>query len=616
MSTSSRPQVAAPGQAQIQSASNADTEPARRPLNLKLLVRLFGYTQPHARQRNALFIICVIRSAQLPMLAWALGALIGGPITDRDLGLLTWGVLGFSLFAVMTEVVFYYRIKLSLNLGESVVHDLRQAVFSHLHRMPMSFFYRTKLGTIISRVNSDINAVRNGVQSVFFVTMVQIGQGLIAAAIMCWIDWVLFLCVLAMAPGLYLMTDIFRHRLSRATRDVQESFSRVTASLAEAVNGIRVTQGFAREDINAGLFRSLVADHSRYNLAVSRASALYLPILDLNTQFFTGVLLVVGGYRVLTPGIDMPLDGLIQFLFLAALLFQPVQIIGQMYNLALMSMAGAERVFRFLDTKPDWEDAPDARPVRLTEGKVEFRHVDFSYDGKTKVLRGVSFVARPGTTTALVGETGSGKSTILSLVSKFYLPAGGEVLFDGQRAEAITTPSLHRHLGVVQQQNFLFTGTALDNIRLGKPEATEDEVRACLDSLGCKDLIENLPEGLATVVGEKGTGISLGQRQLICFARALLPDPKFILLDEATSSIDAITELRLQNALAMLLSGRTSFVVAHRLSTIRRADQIILLGHGRVREVGSHRELVERGGAYAKLYRQFADAAESVKNEL
>jgi len=617
--SSSSPHAAAPGQASISKDVGERArkrDPKQKPLDLKILVRLFKYTKPYALHRNILCSLAIIRSIQLPILAWALGEVIGGPITNRQPDQLVWYVLGFAALAVVVEVTFYFRVKLALQLGENVVHDLRNAAFRHLHTMPMSFFHRTKLGTIISRMTSDTEALRTGVQNVLFISLVQLGQGIVSALIMCWIDWVLFLIVLAMAPGLYIMTDIFRHRLSKASREVQESFSRVTASLAEAVNGIRVTQGFAREEVNAGLFRSLIQDHSRYNINVARASAMYLPILDLNTQFFTGALLVIGGYRVLSPEINMPLEDLIQFLFLAALFFQPVQVLGQMYTMALQSMAGAERVFNFLDTKPDWEDEPDAKDVEITHGKVEFRDVDFSYDGKAKVLRGVSFAAEPGTTTALVGETGSGKSTILALVSKFYLPGGGQVLFDGTPVQKIKTQCLHRHLGVVQQQNFLFTGSVYDNIRFGKPEASEDEVWQCLDDLGCKDLMEKLPDRLETIVGEKGTGISLGQRQLICFARALLPDPKFIQLDEATSSIDAITELRLQNALAMLLSGRTSFVVAHRLSTIRRADQIILLSHGQVMEVGNHAALLARDGAYAKLYRQFTDATESVKNEL
>ncbi|MEM1059814.1 MAG: ABC transporter ATP-binding protein [Verrucomicrobiota bacterium] len=608
-------QAAAPGQAAI-SRQRGPAEPKQRPLDSGIFVRLFGYTRPYAALRNVLAGLALTRSVQLPVLAWILGEVIGGPISNRQPDALFWGVLGFLAFSVFVEVTFYFRSRLALQLGESVVHDLRAECFAHLHRMPMSFFHRTKLGTIISRLTSDIEALRTGVQNVLFISIVQLGQGIVSAIIMCWIDWALFLIVLAMAPGLYIMTDIFRHRLSKASRDVQESFSRVTASLAEAVNGIRVTQGFAREEVNAGLFRQLIQDHSRYNINMARASALYLPILDLNTQFFTGALLVIGAYRVLSPEIAMPLEDLIQFLFLAALFFQPVQVLGQQYNVALQAMAGAERVFRFLDTKPDWEDDPAAREVKLTTGQVEFRGVNFSYDGETPVLRDLSFTAPPGTTTALVGETGSGKSTILALVSKFYLPGGGELLFDGIPVEKITTQSLHRHLGVVQQQNFLFTGSVYDNIRFGRPEATEAEVWDCLDQLGCKDLIEQLPQSLATIVGEKGTGVSLGQRQLICFARALLPDPKFILLDEATSSIDAITELRLQNAMTMLLSGRTSFVVAHRLSTIRRADQILLLSHGRLVESGDHRSLLERNGDYAKLYRQFTDAAESVKNEL
>jgi ATP-binding cassette subfamily B protein len=351
-------------------------------------------------------------------------------------------------------------------------------------------------------------------------------------------------------------------------------------------------------------------------MGTARSSAILLPLLELNSQFFVAILLMLGGWQVLHGHVGIQV--LITFFLFANQFFAPLQVLGNLYNQALISMAGAERVFQLLDTKPDWEDAPDAvalpdpRTSSASAGnasargaRVELRAVSFGYQPSRPVLQDVSFTAEPGQMVALVGHTGSGKSSIINLVSKFYLPTSGEVLIDGREIRTITGRSLHRQTGMVQQHNFLFAGTVLDNIRFGRPEATEAEVRAAVARLGCADLFDSLPQGLATVVGERGGGISTGQRQLVCFARALLADPRLLILDEATSAIDALTEARLQQALLTLLAGRTSFVVAHRLSTIRRADLVLVLDRGRVVERGTHAELLSLKKHYAALHDRF-----------
>ena len=582
-----------------------------KPLEWGLIRRMFTYARPVKRELNILLVLTVIRSAQLPALIWASAAIISGPIAHHDIGGLPWAVLGYGLLALTTDVLFHWRQRYALEIGETVVNGLRAEIFAKTQRQPMSFFHRVKLGRIISRVTSDVESLRVGIQDVMFVSAIQLGQMVFTAIVMVRCDWVLFLVVAGLAPVLWGANRHFRVRLSHLTRAAQESFSRVTATLAESVNGIRVTQGFVRQETNAGLFRGLLADHSRYNMALARTSAKLTPLLELNSQFFVAILLLFGGWRVFDGA--MSIDALITFFFLSNFFFSPIAVIGNQYNQALVAMAGAERVFRLIDTQPAWEDAPDAVALPKVAGqgaRVEFRKISFGYDPARLVLHEVDFVAEPGQTVALVGHTGSGKTSIINLAAKFYLPTSGELFIDGREVRTITSNSLHRQLGMVPQQNFLFSGTVLANIRLARPEATEAEVRAAAQQLDCLDLLEALPQGLHTEVGERGAGLSVGQRQLVCFTRALLADPRLVILDEATSSIDALTEARLQKALVMLLRGRTSFVVAHRLSTIRHADLVLVLDQGRVIERGTHAALLAGGGHYAALYRQFVQVDE------
>lgn len=570
-----------------------------------LLRRVFTYARPYDRIRNWLVAMVVLRSCLLPAAAWAIGAIINGPIAHADPVGIAWSTAGFAVLIVLTQFGMHFRMRLALELGESVIHDLRAALFRHILSMNMGFFDRTKAGRIISRMTNDLDAIRVGVQDIVFVSLVQGGQMVITALLMIWYDWVLFLIMLIIAPVIWRLNTFFKRRITEQQRQTQESFSRVTAALAESVSGMRVTQGFVREEVNAGFFRELVADHSRYNVGAGQTSAIFLPLLELNTQFFIALLVVVGGYRAIDPAIARPVGDIVQFFFLANLFFDPIRNLGNQYNRALTAMVGAERVFTLLDTKPDWEDGPDALALPSLSGRVEFRDLTFGYDPDHPVLHGVSFMAEPGMTVALVGHTGSGKTSIINLVSKLYLPTCGLLEIDGRDIRKISSVSLRQHMGIVQQHSFLFEGTVLDNIRFARPDATSREVIDCVRRLDCLDLMESLPNGFRTAVGEGGTNLSVGQRQLVSFARAMMVDPRILILDEATSAIDALTEVRVQRALERLLQGRTSFVVAHRLSTIRTADLILVLENGRIVERGRHDELEAAGGIYSGLHRHF-----------
>ncbi len=597
-----------------------DKEAKQRPLSFAVIRRLLGYTKPYALRRNTLIVLALVRSVQLPALAWALAAVLNGPVLAKDWHGTLWGAAGFFLLAVSTAVVFHYRMRLALELGEDVVHDLRAEIFEHLQSMSMRFYDSTKLGRIISRVTSDAENVRMGVQSVLFITLVQLGAMVVAAAIMLYYDPPLFFVVLAMAPVLWWVSQFFRNRLSTAYRATQESFSRVTATLAESVNGIRVTQGFVRQDTNAELFGDLVDDHASYHVKSSKLQAVFLPFLELNSQVFMAVLLAIGGAQVLLGvffadyAAVSPLDrfeSLVVFALLMPQFFNPIATIGRQYNDALTAMAGAERVFGLLDTEPEQLDSAGAIGLPTIQGRVELDNITFGYLPNKPVLHGISLIAEPGQTVALVGETGSGKSSIINLIAKFYLPNEGRVLIDGYDTQQVTGKSLAQQLGIVLQRNYLFTGTVMDNIRVGRPEASDEEVIESARALDCLDILELLPQGLLTEVGEKGGNLSLGQRQIVCFCRAMLADPRILILDEATSAVDTMTEAKVQVALARLLAGRTSFVVAHRLSTIRHADTVLLLDNGKIIERGSHNELLAKGGRYASLYRQFIQASEA-----
>lgn len=576
------------------------------PLSFRIIRRLLGYTRPYRRKMGWLFVTVILRGIQLPLLAWSIGAIIKGPIATGDADELFFAVAAFLAFALFTELNFHFRVRFAQEIGENVIHDLRGALLHHWLRMPMSYFQSMPVGRMISRLTGDAEGVRTGVQNVLFVSLVQTGQMLGAGILMAWEDWRLFACALGVAPIVWFLNKMFRGRLSDAYRAQSDSFSRISATMAETVGGMRVTQSFSRQDVNESMFHELVADHARYNLNAARAGGQFLPLLELSSQAFLAALLLLGGWRALDPTDPMPVGSVIQFFFLAGLFFQPIVLLGNLLNEAMTAMAGAEKLFRVLDTQPEWEDPPDALRPQAIRGEVEFRDVSFRYTQDRPTLSNISFHVQPGTSVALVGATGSGKSTLAGLLAKFQLAASGQVLIDGIDIRKLASDTLHRHLGVVPQQNHLFSGTILENIRVVRSDSTRDQVMEILKKLNCEDVIDGVPGGLDAIVGEHGSGLSLGQRQMICFARAMLADPALLILDEATSAVDPLTEKRTQIALQQLLHGRTTFIVAHRLSTIRRADLVLVLDHGRIIESGSPAELLQRGGAFAGLWAKMA----------
>lgn len=516
--------------------------------------------------------------------------------------------IGAGIVALLA-IAFYFVMSIRLiainRLAELVVFDIRHDLFAHVQSLDMSFFDRTKLGRILSRGTGDISAVRNAVVHVIPRTVLHTLMMVFLFAVMFRYDVVLAFILLGAVPVVYLANTFFDRRLTTVYRTVQESFSRLTSNIAETVSGIRVTQAFAREDINAALFEGLCQDHRRNNMRAAHVHGLYIPMFELCFAVATVLIIVVGAWR-LEQG-HMSTADLIGFLLCIGGFFMSIIIIADLYNITLQAMAGAERIFALLDTRPQITDQAEAEPLSRTSNgaRIEFRNVTFGYTAERSVLHDVSFTAEPGRTIALVGHTGSGKTSIVSLICRLYAHQSGDILIDGRPIQNITLASLHSQTGLVLQDNFLFTGSVMDNIRFARPDATDDQVRAACLALDCLEVFESLPEGLLTDVGERGTGISLGQRQLVTFARAMLADPRILMLDEATSAVDTFTEYRIQLALEKLMQGRTCIVVAHRLSTVRRADQILVLDHGRIIERGTHDQLLAADARYATLYNEF-----------
>ncbi|MGQ0530616.1 MAG: ABC transporter ATP-binding protein [Panacagrimonas sp.] len=592
-------------------AANVMTEGRSSALNWRVLRRIYAYTHPHAAKRNWIFALTALRAVQRPMMGFALGWVVNTAITPGDWHLTLWGALGFALLALFTEITFYVRQRATLELGESVVHDLRTHFFTNLQAMNLAYFHRTKLGSILSRMISDIENVRRGVQHVFFFTPMLFGMMAVSSALMLWQNAALFTTLMLIAPVIAWINRRFHGRMSEASRAVQRSHSRITGKVAESVNGMRVIQSCVQEEPNFDRYDTLVGSHAGNNVRLGRDQAVYLSLLDFNSQAFLALLLAIGGYGALQGWGAIQADDVVTFFFLSNHFFHPLQQIGRLYTISVMAMAGAERICSVLDETPDWTDPPNAPPLPLARGQIEVRNLSFGYLPQQRVLRDIDLSIQAGQTVALVGATGSGKSTLASLIAKFYLPQAGRIEVDGHDLAAHQTASWRQQISIVPQRNFLFTGTVLDNIRLGKLDATEADVRAAAAALDALAILDDLPQGLHTPVGENGHQLSLGIRQLICFVRAWLANPRLLILDEATSAIDTLTEARLQRALNTLLSGRTSIIIAHRLSTIRRADLICVLDHGRIVERGTHRQLLDLQGRYAALHTQFVAASAS-----
>jgi ATP-binding cassette subfamily B protein len=520
-------------------------------------------------------------------------------------------IIGLWGFTVGVALIFQrYNILYMTRAGETVQFLLRKRMFAHLQSLSMGYYDRTKLGRIISHCTSDISSLREvnvwGFQQVIANFLIPM---LVAAIMLCITDWRLFLAVAWLGPVLFWVNNVYRMKIGLMWQSIREHFTRVSTNLAENITGMRVVAAFDRQSANLATFNGLQQTNTSNNIEAARVNGLFQPLLEL-IRFIGKVIILTFGAFLVVRGRIAQVGGVVAAYLYWDWFMNPIVNFGNFSNQMMMAMAGAERIFALLDRKPDVFDISEAVTLPRIEGRVEFDHVTFGYSPDRPVLHDICFQADAGQTVALVGATGSGKSSIISLIARFYQPQLGRVLVDGHDIRHVIGETLNRQTGLVLQTNYLFSGTVMENIRYGREKAgDEDVVRAARD-IGSFDAILSLKNGFNTEVGERGGSMSLGQRQLICFTRAFLADPRIFMLDEATSAVDTATELLVQTSLEKLLAGRTTFIVAHRLSTILRADCILVIDAGRIIERGTHRQLLAAGGKYSHLYEQFVRSSE------
>ena len=577
-----------------------DDEAQERPFNYAYFRRLLKYLRPY--QRSLLIVLAFILVGTVATLLepYLIAVIIDQGVANKDYGLVL-GIVGLLVvFRLLAWAAQYLRMFRVNTIGQAVLYDMRSQLFTHIQKLSLRFYDSRPVGKIMSRVTSDVGSINELING-GMATIIAEGLSLIGIVVILFlINWKLALIAYLITPSFYFIFGKLRSRIEKAWSNVRKSQANMNANLNESVSGVRVTQAFAREERNISRFERINRWNRDANVKAIKLDNLIWPIVEMVGMFGTAMLVYVGASEVIAGALSMGV--ILAFINYLWRFWGPVSALSRVYSQVLAAMASAERIFEFLDTEPEVADRPGARALPLIRGEVKLEDVRFSYDGGTRrALNGVSLDVEPGQTIAIVGPTGAGKTTIINLVMRFYDPTAGRVLIDGIDLRTVALESVRSQISLVLQDPFIFSGTIGDNIRYGKLSATDAEVEAAAKAVRLDEFVKKLPEGYAYEVEERGARLSLGQRQLISFARALLADPRILILDEATSSVDTQTEQLIQSALKTLLAGRTAFIIAHRLSTIRNADVILVMQDGRVAEQGNHDALLEQRGLYYRL---------------